>query len=104
MNDGPVGLARFCTLRSWLSQWSIDDARCDAIASGPQISKPVLVIGNTADDACTPSHTTRLFESVGHEQKKLHMVQGATHYYTGPNGRAHLAEASGVITEFVHGL
>ncbi|MFO7553105.1 MAG: alpha/beta hydrolase, partial [Haliea sp.] len=24
VNNGPVGLARFCTLRSWLSQWSVD--------------------------------------------------------------------------------
>ena len=104
VNDGPVGLARFCTLRSWLSQWSYDDARCDAIASGSRITVPVLVVGNTADDACTPSHTTRLFESVGHDRKKIHMVQGATHYYTGPDGRKHLKEASGVIGEFISGL
>jgi hypothetical protein len=29
-----VGLARFCTLRSWLSQWSCDDANGDGIACG----------------------------------------------------------------------
>jgi len=101
VNDGPVGLARFCSLRSWLSQWSIDDARCDAIASGAKISVPVLVIGNTADDACTPSHTTRLFESVAHDRKRLHLVQGATHYYTGPSGKAHLQEAVATIGEFL---
>lgn len=101
VNDGPVGLARFCSLRSWLSQWSYDDARCDAIASGGRISVPVLVIGNTADDACTPSHTTRLFDAVGHDRKHLHMVQGATHYYTGPDGRAHLGEAVEVIGGFL---
>jgi len=101
VNDGPVGLARFCTLRSWLSQWSLDDARCDAIAAGSRISVPVVVIGNTADDACTPSHTTRLYEAVTHDNKQLHMVEGATHYYTGPNGRAHLAEANEVIGEFL---
>lgn len=104
VNDGPVGLARFCTLRSWLSQWSYDDARCDAIASGSRISVPVLVVGNTADDACTPSHTTRLYECVAHDKKRLHMVESATHYYTGPNGRAHLEEASGVIGEFIESL
>ena len=104
VNDGPVGLARFCTLRSWLSQWSYDDARCDAIDSGSRVSVPVLVIGNTADDACTPSHTSRLFEAVAHDRKQLHMVEGATHYYTGPNGRAHLKEASGVIGAFISGL
>ena len=29
VNNGPVGLARFSTLRSWLSQWSYDDANAD---------------------------------------------------------------------------
>ena len=101
VNDGPVGLARFCSLRSWLSQWSYDDARCDAIDSGSKISVPVLVVGNTADDACTPSHTTRLFEAVTHDRKHLHLVEGATHYYTGPDGKAHLAEAVDAIGEFI---
>ena len=101
VNDGPVGLARFSTLRSWLSQWSYDDARCDAIASGTAITVPALVIGNSADDACTPSHTSRLFDAIGHDRKQLHVVQGATHYYTGPDGRAHLQEAIGVIDQFL---
>lgn len=101
VNDGPVGLARFCSLRSWLSQWSYDDARCDAIESGSKISVPVLVIGNSADDACTPSHTTRLYEAVGHDRKQLHIVTGATHYYTGPDGPTHLDEAIGVIGDFL---
>ncbi len=101
VNDGPVGLARFCTLRSWLSQWSLDDARCDAIASGSGITVPALVIGNSADDACTPSHTQRLYDAIGHDRKHLHVVHGATHYYTGPDGRTHLAEAVGVIDDFL---
>ena len=104
VNDGPVGLARFCTLRSWLSQWSIDDARCDTIAAGANISIPALVIGNSADDACTPSHTSRLFDAITHDNKKLHVVQGASHYYTGANGRDHLAEASSVLSEFLQNL
>jgi len=101
VNDGPVGLARFCSLRSWLSQWNYEDARCDAISSGSQISVPVLVVGNTADDACTPSHTERLFDAITHKRKHRHLVQGATHYYTGPNGREHLSEAVGVISTFL---
>jgi pimeloyl-ACP methyl ester carboxylesterase len=100
-NDGPVGLARFCTLRSWLSQWSIDEARGDARRSLAEVAQPVLVVGNTADDACTPSHTHRLFESIPHDDKRLHQVHGATHYYTGPDGRRHLAEAIGAIGSFL---
>lgn len=106
VNDGPVGLARFSTLRSWLSQWSYDHARCDALASAAAVEVPVLVIGNTADDACTPSHTHRLFEAVRHDRKRLHEIQGATHYYGGPDGRTHLAEAVSTIGDFLsaHGV
>ncbi|MEZ5341000.1 MAG: alpha/beta hydrolase [Acidimicrobiales bacterium] len=101
VNDGPVGLARFTTLRSWLSQWSYDDARGDAQKAAAGVTVPVLVVGNTADDACTPSHTRRLFDSVPHENKAFYEVAGATHYYTGPNGRAQMNEAIGVVTEFL---
>ena len=104
VNDGPVGLARFSTLRSWLSQWGIDHARGDAQRGLADVTQPVLVIGNTADDACTPSHTHRLYGAIPHDRKRLHEVQGATHYYTGQNGRRHLAEAIGVFGEFLDDL
>lgn len=81
VNMSPVGLARFSTLRSWLSQWSYDDANADGPASLAVVSKPVLVINNTADDACTPSHAKRLFEAVSHDRKLYREVKGATHYY-----------------------
>lgn len=106
VNMSPTGLARFCTLRSWLSQWSYDDARGDALAAAADITVPVLVIGNSADDACTPSHTHRLFEAVGHDDKELHEIAGATHYYAGPDQGPRLAEAVGIVTEWLarHGL
>ena len=31
VNNSPIGLARYCSLRSWLSQWSFDDANGDGI-------------------------------------------------------------------------
>jgi pimeloyl-ACP methyl ester carboxylesterase len=83
VNDGPAGLARFCTLRSWLSQWSLEDSNADGERCAADISMPVLVIGNRADDACPPSHTRRLFDAVGHADKELHEIAGATHYYFG---------------------
>jgi len=101
VNDGPVGLARFCTLRSWLSQWSLDDARGDAQRSLAHVTQPVLVVGNTADDACTPSHTHRLFAAVPHDRKRLREVRGATHYYTGPHGRQHLGQTIDEIGSFL---
>ena len=81
VNMSPIGLARFSTLRSWLSQWSYDDANADGPASLARVSKPVLVINNSADDACTPSHARRLFAAIGHDDKQFAEVKGATHYY-----------------------
>lgn len=83
VNNGPVGLARFCTLRSWLSQWSYDDSNADGVKSAATINIPALVIGNGADDACTPSHTHRLYDAIAHANKELHEIEGATHYYFG---------------------
>ena len=80
-NDGPVGLGRFTTLRSWLSQWSYDRSRANGIVNAGHISCPVLVINNTADLACTPSHAARLFEAVASPDKSYVDIKGADHYY-----------------------
>lgn len=101
VNNSPVGLARFTTLRSWLSQWSYDDANGDGVVCARALAVPTLVIGNSADDACTPSHTQRLYEAVGHPDKTLHVVQGATHYYAGKGQREPLREAVGVATDWL---
>jgi pimeloyl-ACP methyl ester carboxylesterase len=98
VNNSPVGLARFSTLRSWLSQWSYDHARADGVACGRDLAVPALVIGNLADDACTPSHTRRLFEAIGHPDKEMHEIAGANHYYSGPGQRETLGRAVEVIT------
>jgi hypothetical protein len=42
VNNHPVGLARFCTLRSWPSQWSYDGANGVAVKCGPDIAVPAL--------------------------------------------------------------
>jgi pimeloyl-ACP methyl ester carboxylesterase len=80
-NDGPVGLARFCTLRSWLSQWSYDDTNATGLGNAARISCPVLVISNSADLACTPSHARRLFDAIRHDDKRFHEIKGADHYF-----------------------
>ena len=99
VNNGPVGLARFCTLRSWLSQWSFDDANACGPTSLAKVTKPVLVVGNTADDACTPSHTNALFDAVAHERKAKVEIKGANHYYMGQPELA--AEATGVVLDWL---
>lgn len=80
-NDGPVGLGRFTTLRSWLSQWSYDESRANGVENAKRISCPVLIIDNTADLACTPSHALRLFDAVASKDKSRVQIKDADHYY-----------------------
>ena len=101
VNNGPVGLARFCTLRSWLSQWSYDDALGDGLRAAAAISVPVFVIDNGADPVCYPSHATELYDAVSHGDKERHTIEGATHYYIGPGQRPKLQEAVDVSTDWL---
>jgi len=80
-NDGPVGLARFTTLRSWLSQWSYDESRANGVLNAANVSCPALVISNTADLACTPSHAKRLFDALASADKAYVDIKDADHYY-----------------------
>jgi pimeloyl-ACP methyl ester carboxylesterase len=99
VNDGPVGLARFSTLRSWLSQWSYDDSRADGLGNASRVSCPALVINNTADLACTPSHASRLFDAIPHNDKSIHQIKGADHYYIQAPEKA--AEATALIQDWM---
>lgn len=81
VNDGPVGLGRFTTARSWLSQWSYDLSNANGLKNGAGVSVPALVLNNTADLACTPSHAARLFDCLASKDKTYRDVQGADHYY-----------------------
>jgi pimeloyl-ACP methyl ester carboxylesterase len=99
VNDGPVGLARFSTLRSWLSQWSCDESRADGVACAARISVPVLVVRNGADDAVPTSHPERLYAAVRHDDKELVDIPGAGHYYFGQPDK--LAEAVGACLRWL---
>jgi pimeloyl-ACP methyl ester carboxylesterase len=83
VNDGPVGLARFTTLRSWLSQWSLDASRAHGERNAANTRVPTLLVGNGADDAVPPSHMHRLYDAIAHADKELHEIAGASHYYVG---------------------
>ena len=82
-NTGPVGLARFSMLRSWLSQWSIDDTRAHGVKSAANITVPFLAIENTADDAVPQPHTGKIHAAAASKDKTMKAIKGATHYYQG---------------------
>jgi pimeloyl-ACP methyl ester carboxylesterase len=83
VNSGPVGIGRFSTLRSWLSQWSIDDTNAHGEKSAAQISVPMLAIEHTADDAVPKPHTQRIFDAAGSKDKTMVVLKGANHYFVG---------------------
>jgi pimeloyl-ACP methyl ester carboxylesterase len=82
-NTGPVGIARFSTLRAWLSQWSIDDSNADGPKCARSISVPLLAIENSADDAVPQPHARMIHDAAGSRDKSFHVIKDATHYYQG---------------------
>lgn len=98
VNNGPIGLARYSSLRSWLSQWSIDDSNASTERQGPNVTIPALVVANAADDACPPTHTDRIYNSLAGE-KERHLIRGANHYYLGQ--REQLAEAAQICIDWM---
>jgi pimeloyl-ACP methyl ester carboxylesterase len=101
VNNSASALARFNSLRGWLSQWSYDDAQFDSVDAGPRITVPGLVMTAAADDACPPEHTDAMFEALGSADKRKITIDGANHYFSGPRGRVQLAQAVGVISSWL---
>jgi alpha-beta hydrolase superfamily lysophospholipase len=83
VNNGPVGLARFSTLRAWLSQWSPAHTRAHAERCAGRIRAPLLAIENSADDAVPQPHTRRVFDAATMPDRTFRTIEGATHYYVG---------------------
>jgi hypothetical protein len=99
VNNGPVGLARFSTLRSWLSQWSIDDSNADGLKAVTTLRAPLLVIENSADDAVPQTHSKSIFDAATTADKQFALVRGATHYYAGQPEL--LNESTGLIQNWL---
>jgi pimeloyl-ACP methyl ester carboxylesterase len=81
-NTIPAGLARFCSLRSWMSQWSYDKSQAKGPLSAARITgAPVLLVENEADDNVPASHGAAIFTALGTQDKERVSIEGATHYY-----------------------
>jgi pimeloyl-ACP methyl ester carboxylesterase len=94
-NTGPVGLARFSTLRAWLSQWS-EESNADGPRCAASISVPLLAVENSADDAVPQPHTRIIHDCAASRNKTMKVIRGATHYYQGQP--AELAQAVAIWT------
>ena len=98
-NGAPAGMARFATLRAWLSQWSIDDTHADGERCAARVTVPLLAIENGADDAVPQPHTGLVFRAAASADKTMRVIEGASHYYAGQP--AQLAEAVRVCREWL---
>jgi len=101
VNNSPIGLARFSTLRSWLSQWSIDDANADGVRAGAEVTVPALVVANSADNIVTPSYTRALYDALASADKTELTIEGANHYYIGEGQREHLRRSADACTSWL---
>ncbi len=83
-NVAPAGLARYTSLRSWLSQWSYDRSQSKGPANAALIRRtPVLQIENGADDAVPASHNPTIRAALATHDKEFVHIEGASHYYMG---------------------
>jgi dienelactone hydrolase len=82
VNVAPVGLARYSSLRSWLSQWSYDLSQANGPRNAARIRRtPVLQVENEADDAVPATHNPAIRAALATEDKEFVQIRGANHYY-----------------------
>jgi pimeloyl-ACP methyl ester carboxylesterase len=78
-----AGQARYTSLRSWLSQWSLEHTNADGPSNVARVSAPVSVIAFAADQAVYASHSNAYYDAAKHPAKRLTVIKGATHYLVG---------------------
>jgi pimeloyl-ACP methyl ester carboxylesterase len=84
----PAGPARFCSLRSWLSNWDVNVSNGDARKHLGGVQVPVVVVNGTADKGIRSFHTHELFDAVVSDDRELVEVKGGDHYFSEPEPRA----------------
>ena len=82
VNYAVNALGRFSTMRSWLSQWSVDYGRATGPDSLKQTSVPVLMMYFTADDIILPSYYGQWAVAAGSRAERVDF-KGVPHYPQG---------------------
>ncbi len=94
-NFAANGLARFCTLRSFLSQWSPRFSRAHGPRCLAHTSVPVLVVNHTADQTTFPSQIDAWMSAASTRGARYDLV-GAPHY---ADDRPELVEELGDVLD-----
>lgn len=81
-NYSTLGLARVCSLRSWLSQWSVRLSRADGPKCLARTSVPVLSVTYSADTVVFPGQVA-LWAKAAPGRCAEHGLKAATHHLQG---------------------
>jgi pimeloyl-ACP methyl ester carboxylesterase len=89
-STGPMG--RYTSLCAWLSSWSPQYARADAVKCLPQVSVPVGILCLTADQGALQCDSLALRDATPKHLCTYMEIKGANHYFVGqPEGPANAA-------------
>lgn len=80
-NFMPNGLARYSSLRSWLSQWGYDTTNAGAEENVARVTVPLLVVQGTADQGVFDSDVRAVFDAATIRDKELCWIRGGSHYF-----------------------
>jgi pimeloyl-ACP methyl ester carboxylesterase len=81
-NYGTLHTGRICSLRSWLSQWSVRLSRADGPACLAKTSVPVLSVLYSADTVVFPSQVAQ-WAQASKGRCKEYTLKAATHHVAG---------------------
>jgi acetyl esterase/lipase len=84
-NYGVFGIAATCTLRSWLSMWSLRTSQCAAAPHLRRIKIPSLVVHATADTGVYETDARAILDGLAAADKQLERIR-ADHYLREPDG------------------
>jgi pimeloyl-ACP methyl ester carboxylesterase len=81
LNDSHLSMGRLSTMRTWLSQWSVDHTRADGPSCLSRTRVPALLIEHEKDEIVFPSYLRRYKEA--RSDLPLEVLPEATHFMVG---------------------
>jgi pimeloyl-ACP methyl ester carboxylesterase len=84
-NYSPYTIGASCTLRTWLSMWSLEHSPCRGAPHLARIAVPSLVVQSTADTGVFPGDAQAIYDALGTDDKQLETIEG-DHYLVAPKG------------------
>lgn len=97
-NRSVYGIGSSCTLRTWLSMWSLQDSQGRSHVHLPNITVPSLVVNGNMDTGVFPSDAAAITGLIGASDKESHELD-ADHYFLTPGSRDELSD---LVAEWIN--